>query len=113
MDTLNSIWNYFGGKDKQVRQIGQKEPNQNYQPPRNEKFLLVDMETNEPFEGMSEEIQQREKLKRFLKNTGKITQQYALDQWNDSAFIDPNVMSEDEYKQKILLEKTLKSIEKN
>ena len=116
MDTLKSIWNYFGGKDTSVRQIGQKPPNTNYQQPRKENFLLVNMETykNEPFEGMSEEIQERERMQRFLKNTGKITQQFSLDEWGQSGMINPNVLDDNEYKnllkEKKFVEKTIESV---
>ena len=118
MDTLHQIWDFFGGKQKTIRQIGNKEPNVNYQRPRKENFLMVDMETykNEPFEGMSEEIQERERLQRFLKNTGKITQQFSLDEWGQSGMVNPNVLDDDEYqnllKEKKFVEKTIESVKK-
>ena len=86
--------------------------------PTKENFLLVNMESykNEPFEGMSEEIQERERLQRFLKNTGKITQQFSLDEWGQSGMINPNVLSEDEFQdlqiEKKFLEKTIESVKK-
>ena len=116
MDTLKSIWNYFGGKDTSVRQIGQKPPNTNYQQPRKENFLLVNMESDNVFEGLSEEIQKHEWWERHIKQKDREASDYLMGEFEGSGMLDSNLMSEQESKFQKLLDDTkkeIKSIEKN
>jgi hypothetical protein len=99
-----------GEKQKKKKNtIGSKQP-------KDEGFLVINPELPsllpkfENVEDVEQQVQQEEKFKNFLNQTVQKAQQFAIDQWEDSGFVDPNVMSEEEFRQQQLLSNIYKQI---
>ena len=84
--------------------------------PKDEGFVVVNPELPtllpkfENVEDVEQQVQQEEKFKKFLNQTVEKAQQIAIDEWEDSGFIDSNVMSDEEFKQQQLLSNIYKQI---
>tara|TARA_R110002020_G_scaffold122660_5_gene278409 strand:+ start:377 stop:724 length:348 start_codon:yes stop_codon:yes gene_type:complete len=99
-----------GEKPKQKKKtIGSKQP-------KDEGFLIINPElpsllpTFENIEDVEQQVQQEDKFKKFINQTVEKAQQFAIDEWEDSGFVDANVMSEEEFNQQKLLSNIYKQI---
>lgn len=106
----NNTTTAVGEKEKQKKKtIGSKQP-------KDEGFVFVSADlpkTLPKFDNeVDAEIQYRKDLtfKKFLDETVEKAQQMAIDEWEDSGFVDANVMSEEEFKQQQLLSNIYKQI---
>jgi len=81
--------------------------------PKEERFVVINEQLPSVLPTFSklEDIQQEERFDRFLRETIKKADDIAMEEW-EGGMIDPNVMSDAEYKQKLFLDNLMEKINK-